>query len=141
MIESLVFATELYLDSMYWQHWDMFPHHRTLSTDVLDQLEGVLLHGSVGESHLSCNFKLAIPTSVADTMTSVESTMPYSTDVLGTMLSLLEHMKCKSSRYLPTSHSAEPDISTAASSSTEGSPYASAAVGCTIFNTSNLPLD
>jgi hypothetical protein len=62
------------LESQYWQHWELYPIGRTLTSHLVMELKEILVHAS------------------GDSLTSQTSTAPYSTDDLARMLTLANNM-------------------------------------------------
>lgn len=51
-ISSLLYLTNFtdhQLQSCYWDHWETFPHNRVVSSDVFQELTGLLVYDGIGE--------------------------------------------------------------------------------------------
>ncbi|KAF9782854.1 hypothetical protein BJ322DRAFT_179603 [Thelephora terrestris] len=64
----------LALQAHYWFHWEMYPHNREAPEHILQELRGILAHAGV------------------DSMTSANSTTPYSEGDLDKFLSYVDHV-------------------------------------------------
>ncbi|KAF9791947.1 hypothetical protein BJ322DRAFT_1026338 [Thelephora terrestris] len=64
----------LALQAHYWSHWEMYPHNRETPEHILQELRGILAHAGV------------------ESMTSANSTTPYSEGDLDKFLSYVNHV-------------------------------------------------
>ena len=74
---------------------DNFPHHQTLPDGTMEEAIGIFLQGSIG-TLLARTRKMSFLTATEDTMTSLESTAPYSASDMRDFSGLLKQVQCTS---------------------------------------------
>jgi hypothetical protein len=79
------------IQSCYWKHWELFPHNRDVPQEILEELEGILIHAGIGRFVLS-RFLALLQLHPQDSMTSSVSTSLYSEEGINKLLGFIKSL-------------------------------------------------